>query len=138
MRASVRALSRARASKTHADQPRRCKASASASPSGPAPTTPIAGRGVMSSARTFRHHVLSVGDGFRRILGDDFNAISADVHIVFDTDTDVPELLGDVLCRADVATRLDGYDHPRLQRTPVAGVFVFARVMHVQSEPMSG
>jgi hypothetical protein len=86
--------------------------------------------GIAHQRFDFRH---SLG----RFGGDHFAGVARHDHVVFDADADVAQPLRHVVGRADVEPRLDRERHAGLERAPLPGGLVFARVVHVEAEPVS-
>src|SRR6266581_5284048 len=110
------------------------RASASAQPTGPPPAMATSTSGSSTTA-TQR---LDITDRFRYRCRQDLASRGRDDHVVLDAYARVPELLGYVVGRSDVAARLHGQGHARLESAPLSARFVFSGVMDVQAEPMSG
>ena len=108
---------------------------ASAAPTGPPPAIRTS---QVSAAAGIAHERFDLGDELRRVGGEDLAAGRGDEHVVLDAHADVPEALGHVLGRPDVAARLDGERHARPERLPFAAVLVVAGVVHVEPEPVPG
>src|SRR5713226_2441140 len=110
------------------------RASANALPTGPPPAMATSTSGSSVTA----DHRLDIPDRFRCACrqylapGDRYD------DVVFDAHARVPELPGHVVGRPNVAARLHGQGHARLEAAPLPARFVFSGVMDVQAEPMSG
>src|SRR3954471_3194572 len=112
-------------------EPRR--ASASAQPTGPAPRmrTSVPGAGIA-------HQRFDFGDTLGGFGRDDLACPLGDDHIVLDADADVAQPLRHVVGCADIEARFHGERHAGLEPSPLPGPLVFARVVHVEPEPVSG
>src|SRR5437879_11803764 len=110
------------------------RASASAQPTGPPPAMATS----TSGSSTTANQCLDIADRFRCRCRQDFASQGRDDNVVLDAYARVPELLGYVVARPDVAARLYGQSHARLEVAPLSARFVFSGVMDVQAEPMSG
>src|SRR6266849_6158329 len=110
------------------------KASVNAQPTGPPPAMATS----TSGGSTTADQRLDIPDRFRRgcrqylAPGDRYD------DVVFDAHARVPELPGHVVGRPNVAARLHGQAHARLEAAPLPVRFVVSGVMDVQAEPMSG
>ena len=58
--------------------------------------------------------------------------------VVFDAHADACEMRRNIVSALYIATRFDGEDHARFQLAPVAVALVVARVVHVETQPMTG
>src|SRR3954468_10571900 len=112
-------------------EPRR--ASASAQPTGPAPRmrTSVPGAGIA-------HQRFDFGDALGCLGGDDLACSLGDDYVILDADADVAQRLGHVVGCADVEARLHGKRHTGLERSPLRCALVFAHVVDVEPEPVSG
>src|SRR5204862_2121860 len=81
---------------------------------------------------------LEVPDRFRRGGSQYLAPRNRHDDVVLDAHPGVPELPGHVIGRPDVAARLYGQCHARLEAAPLPARFVFSCGMDVQAEPMSG
>src|SRR2546426_7214820 len=110
------------------------RASASAQPTGPPPAMATS----TSGSSTTANQCLDIADRFRCRCRQDFASQGRDDNVVLDAYARVPELLGYVVGRPDVAARLYGQGHAGLEAAPLPARFVFSCVVDVQAEPMSG
>src|SRR5258706_1213815 len=110
------------------------RASANALPTGPPPAmaTSTSGGSITANQR------LDIPDRFRCSCRQYLAPRGRDDNVVLDAYARIPELPGYVVGRADVAARLHGQDHARLEAAPLPARFVFSGVVHVQAEPMPG
>src|SRR6266852_9183926 len=110
------------------------KASVNAQPTGPPPAMATS----TSGGSTTADQRLDIPDRFRGgcrqylAPGDRYD------DVVFDAHARVPELPGHVVGRPNVAARLHGQGHARLEAAPLPARFVFSGVSDVQAEPMPG
>src|SRR5512144_1245757 len=97
------------------------RASASAQPTGPPPTTAtsISGRSTASNER------LDIANRLRRGGRQYLAPFEGHRHVVLDAHADAPERLGDIVGRAHVAARLHRQRHPGLEAAPFAARLVF-------------
>src|SRR3974390_1140942 len=119
------------------DTPLPDRAIASAEPTGPPPTIATSTSARSTSGRSpAPNQGLDVAYRFRR--GGREHLASGRRHgdVVFDAHADVPQRLGDLLRRADVASRLHGKRHPGLKAAPFPARLVFPGVVNVQPQPM--
>src|SRR6266704_2216685 len=110
------------------------RASANAQPTGPPPAMATS----TSCGSITADQCLDIPDGFRCCRGQYLAPGGCYENVVLDAYARVPELLGYVVGRSDVAARLHGQGHARLESAPLSARFVFSGVMDVQAEPMSG
>src|SRR2546426_7788677 len=110
------------------------RASASAQPTGPPPAIATSTSGGSSTA----NQCLDIPDRLRCCCRQPLAPGGCYDDVVLDAYTRVPELSGYVVGWPDVAARLYGQGHTRLESAPLPARFVFSGVMDVQAEPMSG
>src|SRR2546421_10172090 len=115
--------------RTERPEPR--KARARVQPTGPAPRIRTSGSGIA-------HQGFDIVDALRRLGSKHFAAALGDEDIVFDAHADIAQPFRNVVRGADVQSRLDGERHAGGERAPAARTFVFARVVHVEAEPVPG
>src|SRR5258708_5531829 len=108
------------------------RASALATGPPPAIATSTSGSSITANQR------LDIPDRFRCSCRQYLAPRGRDDNVVLDAYARIPELPGHVVGRADVAARLHGQDHARLEAAPLPARFVFSGVVHVQAEPMPG
>src|SRR5450755_33757 len=111
-------------------------ASASAAPTGPAPTMTRSCNMELDCCvanLTGSAHAggLDIGYGLGRRAAQIFVSRGGHQHVILDTHADVPESLRHIVGRADVAAGLDGEDHARLERARLAADAVQTDVVHV-------
>src|SRR3954453_10405745 len=109
------------------------RASASAQPTGPAPRmrTSVPGPGIP-------HQRFDFGDALGCFGRDDLARSAGDDYVILDADADVAQRLWHVVGCAGGETGLHGERHTRLERSPLRCALVFARIVHVEPEPVSG
>src|SRR6266853_662390 len=110
------------------------RASANAHPTGPPPAMATSTSGSSATADQGFH----IPDRFRCGCGQHFATRGRNDDVVLDAYARVPELPRYVVGWPDIAARLYGQGHARLEAAPFPARFVFSRVMDVQAEPMSG
>src|SRR6266853_2445571 len=110
------------------------RASASAQPTGPPPAIATS----TSGGSTTANQCLDIPDRFRCCCRQYLAPGSCYDDVVLDAYARVPELSGYVVGWPDVAARLYGQGHTRLESAPLPARFVFSGVVDVQAEPMSG
>src|SRR5216117_3725060 len=110
------------------------RASANAQPTGPPPAMATS----TSCSSITADQCLDIPDGFRCCRGQHLTPGGCYENVVLDAYARVPELPGYVIGRPDVAARLYGQGHARLEVAPLPARFVFSCVVDVQTEPMSG
>src|ERR1700694_678030 len=108
-------------------------AKASVQPTGPAPwmRTSVSGAGIA-------HQRLDVIDALRRFGGDHFAAAFGDQDVVLDADADVVQRFRHIVGGTDIEAWLDGQDHARGKRAPLARALVIAGIVHVEAQPVPG
>src|SRR6266853_492761 len=110
------------------------RASANAHPTGPPPAMATSTSGSSATADQGFH----IPDRFRCGCGQHFATRGRNDDVVLDAYARVPELPRYVVGWPDIAARLYGQGHARLEAAPFPARFVFSRVMDVEAEPMSG
>src|SRR3954468_19674231 len=108
------------------------RASARAQPTGPAPLMTMSG-----TAAGIAHEGLDIVDRLGRLGGEHLAAGLRYGNVVLDAYAEIVQRLGHVIRRAHVKAGLDGERHPGDERTPLARALVFARVVHIQAEPVA-
>src|SRR2546427_5308134 len=109
------------------------RASASAQPTGPPPAIATS----TSGGSTTANQCLDIPDRLRCCCRQHLAPGGCYDDVVLDAYARVPELSGYVVGWPDVAARLYGQGHTRLESAPLPARFVFSGVMDVQAEPMS-
>src|SRR6185436_5632001 len=109
--------------------PCRCSSKAKAQPTGPAPWMATSGR--------IAFQRFDVRDALGRFAGDDLASAFGHQRIVLDADADAVQRLRHIVSRANVEPGFHGQHHAGGERAPLAGALVFARVVHVQPEPVT-
>src|SRR5712692_11717050 len=110
------------------------RASASAQPTGPPPAIATS----TSGGSTTANQRLDISDRLGCCCRQHLAPGGCYDDVVLDSYARVPELSGYVVTWPDVAARLYGQGHTRLESAPLPSRFVFSGVMNVQAEPMSG
>src|SRR5258708_8880059 len=110
------------------------RASAKEQRTGPTPAMARSTSGSSATADQGFH----IPDRFRWGCGQHFATRGRNDDVVLDAYARVPELPRYVVGWPDIAARLYGQGHARLEAAPFPARFVFSRVMDVQAEPMSG
>src|SRR6185369_9981590 len=117
----------------------RCPPAASARysvmPTGPAPRIRTSTGSTTGSVMT--HHFLDFDDAFRG-RGVDMAAVVGNPHVVLDADADAGQGGRNVVGRSDVEAGFDSQRHARHQFRPFVADLVFAGIVYVEAEPVTG
>src|SRR2546427_12504156 len=112
----------------------RDRARASAQPPGPPPAIATS----TSGGSTTANQCLDIPDRLRCCCRQHLAPGGCYNDVVLDAYARVPELSGYVVGWPDVAARLYGQGHTRLESAPLPARFEFSGVVDVEAEPMSG